>query len=310
MSQKSQPIKETKRIKEIRSRSRLLFEVFSNYRPAGSGNYEKTRVDGRYREFCFDVYSEIHALTPYSKVHLNYTTHCGKLDCEECFTKVARMKAYRITEKLTQFNQKVFEQSGGVINPHYPLHLSIVPARELCFTMIHSKKGFFLLRKKITEILQKEGIYAGYIFPHLWRVICKRCNEREGNCKCKRPRYVKRLHPHFHVLGFGKPTNSDVFHRKYKSLVYRNFGKRVNPYYSAYYILSKLALWVEPNKKNPCMYREFGWLDRRRFRVVSRMRQKIYSDHNKRWYSVIKKEYKVSDIEQLKKDLGVKKLVF
>ena len=143
MSQKSQPIKETKRIKEIRSRSRLLFEVFSNYRPAGSGNYEKTRVDGRYREFCFDVYSEIHALTPYSKVHLNYTTHCGKLDCEECFTKVARMKAYRITEKLTQFSQKVFEQSGGVIDPYYPLHLSIVPTRELCFAMMHSKKGFF-----------------------------------------------------------------------------------------------------------------------------------------------------------------------
>ena len=58
------------------------------------------------------------------------------------------------------------------------------------------------------------------------------------------------------------------------------------------------------------MYREFGRLDRRKFKVVSRIKHKIYSKHNKRWYSVIKKEYEVSDIEQLKRDLGVKKLVF
>jgi len=115
MSQTLQPIKETAQIKSIRRHRRLPYEKFSNFRPAGSGNFENTKVNGSYREFCFDIYSTIHALTPYSKIHLSYTTHCGKLDCEECFTKVARMKAYNITEKLTQFSTKVFEQSGVLL---------------------------------------------------------------------------------------------------------------------------------------------------------------------------------------------------
>lgn len=39
-------------IKKIKSHQEADYEAFSSWVPAGSGNFEKTRTDGRYRKNC------------------------------------------------------------------------------------------------------------------------------------------------------------------------------------------------------------------------------------------------------------------
>lgn len=67
-------------IKRIKRYQKLDFERISNWIPAGSGNYEKTQDDGRYRESCNTYRGESTCEDhPHKslKIELN---HCNKLN--------------------------------------------------------------------------------------------------------------------------------------------------------------------------------------------------------------------------------------
>ena len=87
-------------IKKIKEHQKLGFENFSNWIPVGSGNYEKTQDDGRYRDNCNEyrgiVTCENHKIESLKMVF----NHCNKLDCETCCIHAVSDRARMLNEEL------------------------------------------------------------------------------------------------------------------------------------------------------------------------------------------------------------------
>ena len=93
-------------IKKVKSHQRLEFENFSNWIPAGSGNFEKTITDGRYRENCNTYRDTITCETHRIKSLKMIFNHCNKLDCESCFIHASSDRARTLNERILEFQKE------------------------------------------------------------------------------------------------------------------------------------------------------------------------------------------------------------
>ncbi len=71
-------------VENIKENQHLDFEKIGNWIVAGSGNFEKTQTDGRYRDNC-NTFREASACKDHLRKSLTlHYNHCNKLDCETC----------------------------------------------------------------------------------------------------------------------------------------------------------------------------------------------------------------------------------
>jgi len=297
--------------------SKMSYEVFYSWIPAGSGNYENTVIDGRYRENCNTRNIKlkcVHGHKSKKKIYL----HCNKLDCETCFVSGCSRKARQFNERFTEFRKLCYRNSiyiGKVI--HFSLILNAEKDR-----FINPKEYAKFKKNVIYPLLQKIGILGGVLFLHLWSKTCIVCGENRTNCKCEGSEYRKELNIHIHVLGFGYLMNARKFHELYPDYVYRNhLPRRKEVYHTAFYITSKLALWRNENGTLRNAYHYFGFLNPKKFRVAHKHKFTIVDkcpecdtprvvkeiqDHkiaHDNWiYSVKawKRHYEIADIESLR----------
>jgi len=254
-------------IERLRSYRRVPFERFSNWIEAGSGNYEKTQTDGRYRESCNKFHLEIDCKDHHGSKKIHW--HCGKMDCVTCFITTSSVKARKINQRLLGFQKEAYRAG---IKTGRILHFSLSLNHRLARKMLANYDGEFndFMRKRIYPMLEDMGVFGGVIFTHLRSGICTSCGEKIKTCHCEAKKLYRKFNAHFHVLGFGYIINAKEFHEKYPKFVYINHGRRYDSYHTVFYILSKCSLWRKRDGKlKPC-YRYFKWLHGKKFVIVKK----------------------------------------
>ena len=86
-------------VEKIKRYPTLSFNEFGNWIEAGSGNFEKTQDDGRYRDNCNTFHLSITCVDHRDK-RKKFYWHCGKLDCITCFIEASSRKAKLINERV------------------------------------------------------------------------------------------------------------------------------------------------------------------------------------------------------------------
>jgi hypothetical protein len=304
-------------IEKVQKYREIPFERFSNWIEAGSGNYEKTRSDGRYRDNCNTLNKDISCKDhPEHKKKIHW--HCGKLDCITCFIMGSSAKARKINQRLLGFQKEAYRagvKSGRII------HFSLSINRELARKVMEDYDGSFLKfrRDKIYPMLEDMGVFAGVIFTHIRSGVCENCGQKIKDCRCEDKKLYRKFNAHFHIVGFGYIINAKKFRKKYPEFVYRNFERRYDAYQTVFYILSKTSLWRKRDGKLKPAYSYFNGLSFRKLKVV---RERIIirtencqecgkpltinkSDYPREvgkiyCYKIIEREFRILDIEGLR----------
>jgi hypothetical protein len=263
-------------IEKVKKYTTIPFEKFGNWIEAGSGNFEKTREDGRYRENCNSFHLSITCSEHIAERKKIYW-HCGKLDCTTCFIEASSRKARIINERLLEFQLEAMKRG---IRTGRLFHFTLSIKRELALKRMADYNVNFLSfrREVINSMLQDMGIFAGVIFTHIRSAICQKCGEREKNCQCETKIGYKKLNPHFHVIGYGYIMNAKQFKEKYPNFVYINHGRRDHAYHTIFYILSKVSLWRKENGKLKPSYNYFNWLSGKKL-VAIRKNVRYHTDN-------------------------------
>ena len=251
---------------KVKEFAKLSYEKFYNWIPTGSGNYENTKTDGKYRENCNGVNWVLKCKNNNSKKKLLYN-HCNKLDCSSCFVTGCSIKARKINQRILEFRKLSYQNKipiGKIIH---------------CSLILNAKKEYFesyktynhFKRETIYPMLKEMGIIGGVLFLHIWSNLCIKCGKKEYFCKCEEKEIKKRVNIHIHVIGFGYLINAKEFNKKFQNCIYRNhLPRRTNAYYTIFYTLSKVALWRNGNKKLNPSYNYFGYLHPRKFKTVNK----------------------------------------
>lgn len=258
----SQPIT-SEIIKKVKTHQKIDFESFSNWIPAGTGNFEKTKVDGRYRENCNTyrdtITCEDHRLESIKLIF----NHCNKLDCETCFIHASSDRARTINERLLEFRNEA--RKNGIKTGNI-LHIIFSPKKNHALENMKDYNNFLEFRSdEIFTMLKECGLFAGVIFTQLWSYKCQICGKKEDRCNCQEKELERKLNPHFHVLGFGYLKNIDEFREQYEDWVYVNLGRRIDGYHTIFYILTNVALWRKSDGKLKPAYQSFGYLKSKEF---------------------------------------------
>ena len=244
-------------IQKIKNEQSIPFERLENWVIAGSGNYEKTTNDGRYRSNCNtyrdSVTCESHKIKGL-KVRFN---HCNKLDCVSCFIHASSERARKINNKIFQLQREARKQGIKIGNV---IHLVLSPKPEFILSQLKDYQSVKRLRRKIFRMLKNAGIFAGVMFTQLHSIKCKKCGNPEENCDCKDKQLYRALNIHFHVLGYGYLINSEEFRKENKGWMYVNLGRRKDAYNTIFYILTRVSLWRKNDGKLNPAYQTFGWL--------------------------------------------------
>ena len=142
-------------IKNIKDHQKLEFESFSNWIPAGSGSFEKTRVDGRYRENC-NTYRDTITCEDHRIESLKLIfNHCNKLDCEICFIHASSDRARRINERILEFRNEA--RTNGIKTGNI-LHIVFSPKKDLALKRMKDYNKFLEFRSdKIFSMLKDCG---------------------------------------------------------------------------------------------------------------------------------------------------------
>ncbi len=244
-------------IQKIKEHQKIHFEKLGNWIVAGSGNYEKTQNDGRYRTNC-NTYKDTITCEDHKVKGIKVRFyHCNKLDCENCFIHASSARARKINNKLLELKREAKEngiKTGNII------HLVLSPKPEFVRSYLKDYKSVKRLRRKIFRMLKDSGMFAGVLFTQLHSLKCENCGERAEDCTCGEKKLNKSLNPHFHALGYGYLTSSEEFREKYEGWMYLNLGRREDAYHTIFYILTQVAIWrKEDGNLNPA-YQSFGWL--------------------------------------------------
>ena len=253
-------------IKEVKAHQKIKYESFSKWIPAGSGNFEKTRIDGLYRENC-NTYRDTMTCEDHriESIKLIFN-HCNKLDCETCFIHAASDRARTINERFLEF-QKEARKHG--IKTGNILHIIFSPKKDSALKRMRGYNEFLEYRRdEIFTMLKDCGIFAGIIFTQLWSYKCQICGKEEDNCTCHDKELERKLNPHFHVLGFGYLKDNKEFQEQYKDWVYINLGRRRDGYHTIFYILTNVALWRKSDGKLKPAYQSFGFLKSSQFAQI------------------------------------------
>ena len=253
-------------IQKIKDEQSIKFERLENWVIAGSGNYEKTTNDGRYRSNCNtyrdSITCESHKIKGL-KVRFN---HCNKLDCTSCFIHASSERARKINNKILKLQREARNRgikTGNVI------YLVLSPKPEFVLSQLKDYESIKRLRRKIFIMLKKAGIFAGVMINQLHSIKCKKCGKPEETCDCKDKQLIKALNIHFHILGYGYLINSEEFRKENNGWMYVNLGRREDAYNTIFYILTRVSIWrKEDGKLNPA-YQMFGWLKSNKFVPIS-----------------------------------------
>ncbi|TKJ23162.1 MAG: hypothetical protein CEE42_12235 [Promethearchaeota archaeon Loki_b31] len=255
-------INSSKIIQKIKNEQNIKFEQLENWIVAGSGNYEKTQNDGRYRSSCNtyrdSITCESHKIKGL-KIRFN---HCNKLDCTSCFIHASSARARKINNKILKL-QRVARNRGIKIGN--VIHLVLSPKPEFFLSQLKDYESVKKLRRKIFRMLKNAGIFAGVMFTQLHSIKCKKCGKPDETCACKDKQLIRALNIHFHVLGYGYLINSEEFRKKNKGWMYVNFGRRKDAYSTIFYILTRVSIWRKNDGKLNPAYQIFGWLKSNKF---------------------------------------------
>lgn len=250
-------------IKRIKAHQKLGFKKFSNWVPVGSGNFEKTQDDGRYRENCNEyrgiVTCENHKIESLKLIF----NHCNKLDCETCCIHAVSDRARTLNEELHAFQKEAKKhgmKTGNII------HIVFTPKRELALKRMQDYGDFLKFRSnQLFTMFKESGIFAGIVFNQLWSYKCLSCGKEETKCTCEEKDMERVINPHFHVVGFGYLANIREFRQKHENWLYINHGRREDAYHTIFYILSNVALWRKEDGKLKPSYQRFGFLKSNKF---------------------------------------------
>ncbi|MFX0069530.1 MAG: hypothetical protein ACFFAO_00350 [Candidatus Hermodarchaeota archaeon] len=257
-----------KTIKWIKAHSQKRFPKLGNWILAGSGNYEKTIANGKYRETCNTIRDKVscsHHLEKGFKVILN---HCSKLDCVACFTYGASERAREIDRVMRDYQRQAKSHGLKIGNI---MHVILVPKKDLTTEIFRDYRQFLKFRRKeIYNKLKECGIFGGYVVTHAWSLRCKNCGEKEQNCKCEGTRLDWEINVHFHILGFGYLLNTSKFKKKYRDWVVINAGRRKTAYNTAFYLLTHCAMWRNHKGRLMSAYEPFGVLRGNKFKVTGK----------------------------------------
>ena len=293
------------------------YQRIENWIPAGSGNFTRTREDGRYRETCNTVRYELQCNNNDVEKKLLYF-HCNKLDCWTCFTSACSIKARKLNERLTEFRKGCYRNG---IRIGRILHVSLLVNNEEEY--FRTAKHYSLYKHKVLyPTLEKLGFVGGIVFLHLWSNVCTHCNQKYYYCHCSEQQTIeKRLHIHFHVVGFGYLQNATEFHAENPNFVYINhLPRRIDGYFTLFYVLSKISLWRKKSGKLLPAYSLFGHVHPKRFysthqiqqkahdtcptcheaRVISKIQKKEITKKLHYTYHISKKTFVIKDVEQLR----------
>ena len=307
--------KETaERVKEF---SQNPYEKFSQWIPAGSGNYEKIKDNGKYRETCNKIYFKLKCESNHNSRKVIYS-HCNKLDCSTCFISASSRKARELNNRIIEFRRLSYKQGIPIGKI---LHFSIILDTER--KSFVSQDGYKKFKRNVIYPMLKDiGIVGGILFLHIWSSICLKCGENHYFCECKDSKTEKRVNIHIHVVGFGYLIDVREFKRRYPNFIYRNhLPRREDAFYTNFYILSKIALWKKEGGKLLLSYNYFGYLSPRVFGIVEKQSYKITdrceeckrpriveeclnTEITHKWVYSIKgknKTYKIKNVENLRK---------
>ena len=245
-------------INKIKTHQKTEFEDYSNWIPAGSGNFERTESDGRYRSNCNTYRDTITCETHRIKSLKLVFNHCNKLDCETCFIHASSKRARSINEKILEFKAEAKKHGIKIGNI---IHVVFSPKKSLALRKMGDYNEFLEFRRdEIFTMLRECGIFAGVIFTQLWSYKCLICGKEEDNCKCQEKELERKLNPHFHVLGYGYLISTEEFREQHEDWVYVNLGRRKDAYHTIFYILTNVALWRKADGKLKPAYQSFGYL--------------------------------------------------
>jgi len=250
-------------IKKIKEHQKIGFERFSNWIPVGSGNYEKTQDDGRYRDNCNEyrgvITCENHKIESLKMIF----NHCNKLDCETCCIHAVSDRARTLNEELHAFQKEAKKygmKTGNII------HIVFSPKKELALRNMRNYGDFLKFRRNnLFTMFRESGIFAGIVFNQLWSYKCLNCGKEERECTCEEKDLERLLNPHYHVVGFGYLVNVKEFRQKHEDWLYINHGRRKDAYHTIFYILSNVALWRKGDGKLKPSYQRFGFLKSNKF---------------------------------------------
>lgn len=244
-------------LKRIKTSQKKEFQRIGNWIVAGSGNYEKYQIDGRYRENC-NTFREASTCEVHRIKSLKlYYNHCKKLDCETCFIHASSHRARIINHKLLEFKEKAEKER---INVGRIAHVILSPKLNQILPHLYTYEDFLGYRKELEVMLEDYGLFAGVIMFDLWSLRCENCVQKERNCTCNNKNIKRMINPHFHFVGFGYLRNSEELRLKYDNWVIINAGRRDDGYHTIMYVLSHVALWRKDNGKLKPAYIYFGWL--------------------------------------------------
>jgi len=219
-------------IKLIKENIIELPDQIQNWVISGGGNFQHT-IEPKYRNKC-------------GKIIKGYTSFCNKFDCGSCFLKTSFTRAEDISYNLLHYKNKKNIALGDI------KHIILSPNYEICKEIIAEYKEYTKVKKTAYRLLRESGIFSGVLFFHLWSISCKRCDLPEYKCVCNNPQYYWRVHPHFHILGYGYLQKTLEIRKKYHDWIIINVGSRQSIINSAYYFLSHVSVW----RKNG------GWLSK------------------------------------------------
>ncbi|MFX1383124.1 MAG: hypothetical protein ACFFBP_11840 [Promethearchaeota archaeon] len=266
---------DSKVIQDIKDHQIIHHDRYYRWIPAGSGNFEKTQKDGRYRENC-NTYRGVMTCENHKIDSLKLMfNHCNKLDCETCFIHASSDRARLLNEQLLEFQREARKhgiKTGNV------MHVVFSPKKSLALQNMREYSEFLEFRKEeIFPMLKDSGLFAGIIFTQLWSYKCQRCGKEEDTCSCQEQALERKLNPHFHVLGFGYLEDTETFREKHKDWIYVNLDRRKDAYHSIFYILTNVALWRKTSGKLKPAYQSFGYLRASKF-VLSDIKITFFSD--------------------------------
>ncbi|MBN1803504.1 MAG: hypothetical protein JW891_18485 [Candidatus Lokiarchaeota archaeon] len=248
---------------QMKKGEKLEFERLGNWVIAGSGNYEKTQIDGRYRESCNTYRGAITCEHHKTESLTPQFTRCRKFDCETCFPAAASEKARDIEQKLLSFKESAMDKGIDIGN-----YASIVLTYKAPLTHLKTYDAFKKLRRKAGSILKSNELLGGVIINHAWVLKCGHCNRKLAECQCEQTKLKATINHHFHAIGFGFLTHSKEFQKRNPGWVYVNHGRRKSLHETLFYCLSHCALWRKPDGKLYPAYAYFGWLSSRKCRIV------------------------------------------
>lgn len=225
-------------IKLIKENRIELPDQIQNWMIAGAGNFQHT-IESKYRNKC-------------GKIVKGNISYCNKFDCSSCFLRTSFTRAEDISYNLLHYkNTKNIDL--GNIN-----HIILSPNYDISKKIITNYDNYKKVKKTSYKLLRDSGIFSGVLFFHLWSISCKNCGLPEYKCGCINPQYYWRVHPHFHIIGYGYLVETLKIRKLYRDWIIINVGSRKSIINTAYYFLSHISVWRKNNGRLTKAYSYFG----------------------------------------------------